>query len=47
MNKKTKMKVIQIYKPLQDDKTKLEDLELVGFITKTRKKNKKNFRVDF
>jgi len=29
------MKVIQIYKPLQDDKTKLEDLELVEFITKT------------
>jgi len=35
MNKKTKMKVIQIYKPLQDDKTKLEDLELVEFVTKT------------
>jgi len=32
MNKKTKMKVIQIYKPLQDDKTKLEDLELVGCV---------------
>ncbi len=29
------MKVIQIYKPLQDDKTKLEDLELVEFVTKT------------
>jgi hypothetical protein len=35
MNKKTKMKVIQVYKPLQDDKTKLEDLELVEFVTKT------------
>jgi hypothetical protein len=29
------MKVIQVYKPLQDDKTKLEDLELVEFVTKT------------
>jgi hypothetical protein len=28
------MKVIQIYKPLQDDKTKLEDLELVEYLTK-------------
>ena len=34
MNKKTKMKVIQVYKPLQDDKTKLEDLELVEYLTK-------------
>jgi hypothetical protein len=29
------MKVIQVYKPLQDDRTKLEDLELVEFVTKT------------
>ena len=29
------MKVIQIYKPLQDSNTELEKLELVEFITKT------------
>lgn len=29
------MKVIQIYKPLQDQNTKIEDLELVEFVTKT------------
>lgn len=33
------MKVIQIYKPLQDQNTKIEDLELVEFITKTEKNN--------
>lgn len=30
------MKVIQVYKPLQDQNTKVGDLELVEFITKTK-----------
>ncbi len=32
---KTKMKVIQIYKPLQDSNTELDKLELVEYVTKT------------
>lgn len=35
MNKEEFMKVIQIYKPLQDSNTELDKLELVEYVTKT------------
>lgn len=37
--KKTKMKVIQVYKPSQDSDTKDEDLELVEFVTTIKEEN--------
>jgi len=37
--KETKMKVIQVYKPLQNSDTKDEDLELVEFITTIKDDN--------
>ena len=37
--KKTKMKVIQVYKPSQDSDTKDEDLELVEFVTTIKDEN--------
>ena len=37
--KETKMKVIQVYKPLQNSDTKDEDLELVEFVTTIKDEN--------
>ena len=37
--KETKIKVIQVYKPLQNSDTKDEDLELVEFVTTIKNEN--------